>query len=303
VDAGIFYPEVAMSSRATLSGAPAGSVILLPASELPLRLIAELFTASFIGYPVPIQVDAESLARMVCAVSIDLAASRVLVAEGEPAAFLLVGCRGLSQRVAAMGVLAEHRRRGHGRLLLKETIANAGKRGFRRLLLEVIESNEPAVTLYRTLGFEITRRLVGFKRAAEANQPEPDEVESLTEVDPGKVAKLVAWEGDPSLPWQRSAETLFALQPPVSAFRLGTGAFAIVNEIDEMTVRIEAVLVPRAKRNQGWATRMLKALLVRYPGRAWSVAETLPEELADRLLLANGFQRSAIAQLEMVLDL
>jgi GNAT superfamily N-acetyltransferase len=292
-----------MSSRATLSGAPAGSVILLPASELPLRLIAELFTASFAGYPIPVQVDAESLARMVCAVSIDLAASRVLVSDGEPAAFLLAGCRGLSQRVAAMGVLPEHRRRGHGRLLMEAAVANAGQRGFRRLLLEVIESNEPAVTLYRTLGFEITRRLVGFKREADVNQPEPDEVDPLSEVDPGKVAKLVAWEGDPSLPWQRSAETLFALQPPVSAFRLGTGAFAIVNEIDEMTVRIEAVLVPRAKRLQGWGTRILKALLVRYPGRAWSVVETLPEELADRLLLANGFQRSEIAQLEMVLDL
>jgi ribosomal protein S18 acetylase RimI-like enzyme len=276
---------------------------MLPASELPLRLIAELFTACFADYPVAVQVDAESLSRMVCAVSIDLAASRVLVADGEPAAFLLAGCRGLSQRVAAMGTLPGHRRQGHGRLLMEEAIANAGKRGFRRLLLEVIEDNEPAVTLYRTIGFEITRRLIGFTREAEAGQPELDEVDPLTEVDPGKVAKLVAWEGDPSLPWQRSAETLFALQPPVSAFRLGTSAFAIVTEIGERTVRIEAVLVPKAKRNQGWGTRMLNALLVRYPGCTWRVVETMPEELADRLLLTSGFQRSEIAQLEMVLDL
>ncbi len=47
------------------------------------------------------------------------------------------------------------RRQGVARAMLADIIEGATKRGFRRMTLEVRKSNDPAQTLYRSLGFEI----------------------------------------------------------------------------------------------------------------------------------------------------
>lgn len=58
-----------------------------------------------------------------------------------------------------MGLVPGHRGRGIGRLLLDATIAHAATR-FRRVELDVYESNHRAIALYRAAGFdhEGTRR-------------------------------------------------------------------------------------------------------------------------------------------------
>jgi ribosomal-protein-alanine N-acetyltransferase len=47
----------------------------------------------------------------------------------------------------------ESRRRGIGRILMVEAMADAARRGAARALLEVRRSNAPAIALYRALGF------------------------------------------------------------------------------------------------------------------------------------------------------
>ncbi|MGO4907947.1 N-acetyltransferase family protein [Pseudorhodobacter sp. W20_MBD10_FR17] len=55
--------------------------------------------------------------------------------------------------VLGMGLLPEFRGRGLGEQLLSETIADAQKHRFHRIELHVRASNEPAIRLYRKLGF------------------------------------------------------------------------------------------------------------------------------------------------------
>lgn len=59
----------------------------------------------------------------------------------------------------------DHRRRGAGRMLMEAIEADARNRGFTLLSLEVRVSNEPAIGLYKTYGFETAGVRRGFYTA------------------------------------------------------------------------------------------------------------------------------------------
>jgi RimJ/RimL family protein N-acetyltransferase len=54
-----------------------------------------------------------------------------------------------------VGVLLAHRRQGIGRRLVSTAVDGARAFGLTRVELEVFSSNEPAIRLYRQLGFEL----------------------------------------------------------------------------------------------------------------------------------------------------
>lgn len=59
----------------------------------------------------------------------------------------------------------DHRRRGAGRMLMEAIEADARRRAFTLLSLEVRVSNEPAIALYKTYGFEVAGVRKGFYTA------------------------------------------------------------------------------------------------------------------------------------------
>jgi [ribosomal protein S18]-alanine N-acetyltransferase len=77
-------------------------------------------------------------------------------ASGEPVAFLLAWSVTDELQLLDMGVLPDQRRKGHGRALLGELLRYAQRERARLLLLEVRQSNEPAIRLYQSMGFETT---------------------------------------------------------------------------------------------------------------------------------------------------
>lgn len=76
-----------------------------------------------------------------------------------------LGLSGLVKKghVVSVAVLPEHRRKGIGEALVKEAM-NAMKMQYnaKQCYLEVRETNEPAINLYKKLGFEITRTVNGY---------------------------------------------------------------------------------------------------------------------------------------------
>lgn len=61
-----------------------------------------------------------------------------------------------------VAVHPKHRRQGVARAMLNDIIESAATRGFRRMTLEVRRSNDPAQTLYRSLGFEVCGLRKGY---------------------------------------------------------------------------------------------------------------------------------------------
>lgn len=279
---------------------------LRPALDFDLRFLADLFNRSFEGYFVPVAESPEALAARLRYDSIDLSLSRVAFLCDDPAGIIYVAVRGWGCRVAGMGVVKEARRRGVGRRLMESALARSRAIGLRRMVLEVIEQNEPAVPLYRGLGFRTLRRLVGYRLEEPSEGPGGDvgrrDVEALAAVDPREVARRVAREADRDLPWQLAAETLAAYGPPVAGYHLEGKAFALVQDAADGTVA-HALLVPGSHRRAGWGSRLVRALHAARGRRPWRIPARLPEDLAAGFLTSLGFHRTPLTQLEMHLEL
>lgn len=74
--------------------------------------------------------------------------------EGDPGAgFILSRSAPGEEELLLVGVRPEHRRRGLGRKMIDRLCREAAARGAERLFLEM-RSNNPAITLYRSIGFD-----------------------------------------------------------------------------------------------------------------------------------------------------
>lgn len=97
----------------------------------------------------------------------------------EPVAFSLAWSVADEVHLLDMASHPEHRRKGHARALLRELLSYARREHKRLVLLEVRRSNEPAIQLYRSLGFETT----GVRRGYYADTGE-DALEMRITFDP-----------------------------------------------------------------------------------------------------------------------
>ncbi|AKU92581.1 GNAT family N-acetyltransferase [Vulgatibacter incomptus] len=257
-------------------------------ADFSLRELSTLFARAFEGYFVPWPDDPALLDARIRGEAISLVDSRVAIDAEGPAALLLVSRRGRESRLAAMGITPAFRGRGIGRELLARLLDEARARGDVRMRLEVIESNEPAVRLYRSAGFTVMRRLVGFSGLL---PPEPAQLE---EVEPRVCAALLP-EG---LPWQLEPASIEAISTPSRAFRLGP-AVAVVGASAGASIRIRAIAVEPSWRGQGAGCRLLRALAALHPDGRVELGAIFPEGLLDGFLAKNGFSRTALSQLEM----
>jgi ribosomal protein S18 acetylase RimI-like enzyme len=283
-------------SQATHEGISRRSV-----AECTSAQVADAFTKSFEGYVMPVHVTAQAYERRFRPEHVDPFASYVYFRETSPVAVVLLARRGWTSRIAAMAVAPEARWRGLGKLIMQDTIDEAVERGDRSVLLEVFEHNTPAVKLYEGLGFRPVRRLVGYHH--DPGGAASEVTDTLYELDPLDFARVVAREGDPGLPWMLAAETLSGTVAPARAFHLDHRAYALIGDPGANVIPVVAFVVPRAYRRNGWGTRLMQALTARYPDKAWSIPQLVPEELAPTFFRRCGWTLMDTNQLEMVLDL
>jgi ribosomal protein S18 acetylase RimI-like enzyme len=178
-------------------------VALVPANSVDLDGLTALFNGAYSDYFVPLKLDRAALEFTVDVCDIDLAASRVAVEDGEPAAFAFLALRGNEGWIGGMGTLPAYRRRGLGESALTEVLMEARARNARSVRLEVIEQNEPARRLYEKLGFEHERDLGVW--ILDSAPPR------VTRAQPVEFAEAHAWIKTNRCapePWQRADETV-----------------------------------------------------------------------------------------------
>ena len=274
------------------------SLTVVPALDFNLSELAELLNSSFRGYLVEIKFNPSLVNYLLRQDHVDLTASQVVLEAGQPVGLALVARRGWSSRVAAMGINSERRGQGVGEWLMKQIITQARERQDRMLLLEVIEQNHAAVRLYQKLGFQMQRRLVGYRGQLTGEQPN----EGLQEVDIREVARLLTTHAAPDLPWQLSGETLAQSGWPNRGYQLGA-AYGAISNPEQPQMTLKALVVPPEARCQGAATALIQALAAEYPGKTWVVPPIWPEEIAASLFEKLGFTRESLTQLQMMLTL
>lgn len=267
------------------------------ASDYPVPDLVEILNRGFEKYFVPITFNVNTFLGMLRKDGLDLTASRVVLADGQPAGIGLVARRGWTSRLAAMGIAMEARGKGAGSWFMDHLIQEACDRGEKEMLLEVIEQNAPAVHLYEKYGFTVVRRLIGLIRRDAAE----DQAADLEQIDIRKAAELVTQYGLPDLPWQLSGESLAQMNPPARAYQKGK-AYAIVTNPDAKDVALWSLLVAPDARGHGLGTDMLKTLIATHPQKTWHVPAVIPEEFGNVFERA-GFEREQLSQWQMRLVL
>ena len=165
------------------------------------------------------------------------------------------------------------------------------------MFLECIEENVHGQALYGGAGFQKQTRLVGYELA------NPSGVQAaLEEIAPREVALASALNGESDLPFEFQFESLATLARPGRAYRLGA-ASCVITDPEAEIVRIHALVVEKAARRRGEATKLMRGLFHRHPDRQWKLATGVPEGLAPSFFDALGFSRTAITQWHMIAEL
>ena len=268
-----------------------------PASDYPLPDLTQLLNLSFENYLVPVAFNLSQFLTMIRKDSLDLAASRVLLVDEQPAGIALIARRGWTSRLAAMGIVQGQRSKGAGSRFMRKLIDEARERNDHAMVLEVIEQNENAVKLYQKCGFQSVRRLIGLirKDAIEKNKT------SLTAIDLREAGSLIAQHGLTDLPWQLAGETIAHMNPPACAYRKGP-ALVVTSNLAVEHVVIWSLLVEPQVRGQQLGVEMLKSVIANHPGKTWHIPAIFPEEFG-KLFERAGFEQEELTQWQMKLDL
>ena len=92
------------------------------------------------------------------------AALLVADAEGRVAGYAALWLEGRDAELGDLAVARDRRRSGLGRRLVEAAVEEAAGRGAERIFLQVRESNEAALALYRSTGFRRIGRKRGYYR-------------------------------------------------------------------------------------------------------------------------------------------
>ena len=264
------------------------------AAELPYDDLAKLFECAFASYIVPIRATPSALEMRNRTEHVDLVASQIALSGGAPVALALIARRGRKSRVAAMGVVIEARGSGVAQALLDKIIGDARDRGDDSLVLECIASNERAFRLYRRAGFVTALRLVGWRAGALA-----PEAQSIVEVDPAELGRVLARSDDGGLPWQLAPESMAALTAPMRGWTIDGSAFA-VGSVLEQEVALRAVFTRPERRREGHAVRLVRGLAAMFAPRLLAMGPIVPEGLGGEFAAYLGAAPHELAQVEMV---
>jgi ribosomal protein S18 acetylase RimI-like enzyme len=177
------------------------TVSLAPAATIDDERLAALFTAVYAGYWHPIQIDADGLRRMVATYDLELGDSVVALDGGELIGVAMLAVRGSEGWIGGMGVVPDRRGEGLGNVITQALLDNARAHGVRRVRLEVLEQNAPAIAIYRSLGFGALGDVAVWRLDT------APEAAKATDADIDDALSQLAGQGREA-PWQRSAATI-----------------------------------------------------------------------------------------------
>jgi ribosomal protein S18 acetylase RimI-like enzyme len=274
---------------------PGGMNSSVAARTFDVPALTQLFNAGFSGYRFPMWLSGEAFCDHVAFYDIDLDSSQVVV-DDSPVAFALVGRRRDTGWIGGMGTTPSHRERGLGERALVATIVAAIGRGCSRIGLEVLDTSEPAIQLYRKCGFEVVRDLAVWSLPPTGRQPDAVAVN----VEIGRAQRWIAAHTQSPEPWQRHSDTLAGLQRRgVNPRGLGIErsgelvAAAIMREQEERVAVVQIAAV-----DEDAATNVL--LAAAEGTRTLSLANVPIDEPASRAMKRLGADHVAM-QHEMAL--
>lgn len=273
---------------------------LVPADTLPPAKLHAAFTAAFADYLLgPFRLPLEQWPRFLARQGVDLSLSRAALAGGEVRAFALTAPRAdvAGWRLGTMGALPASRGSGAARVLLDDFIERARETGRARVELECFAQNERALRLYRGRGFREVCELHGWRLDADA--PRAGEADEGVRPLPlsqayERIDTISRRRAD--LPLQVTPASLQAQPAALQAWSCGD-AVVVAGDGGPRQLTIHGLL-DETPRQEG-ARRLLRHLLLSFPGHAIQVPQLQRDDLGGRALRELGFARQPLHQVLM----
>lgn len=148
--------------------------------QVPFHAIAPCLNRAFSDYAVPIRLEEAELPGFFAASGIEKKRSFGAFLDGQLVGFLFCACQPYQGRSAAFavgaGVVPEHRGKGAFTGLFALAEQRLKQISIEACYLEVLQQNEPAITLYQRLGFSVTRELMVLHAVSDGSTPVPEGV-------------------------------------------------------------------------------------------------------------------------------
>ncbi|MCB0168504.1 MAG: GNAT family N-acetyltransferase [Anaerolineae bacterium] len=274
---------------------------LVPANEFTLQQLTDIYNETRVDYVVPMPMSQAKMREYIEVYDVDL--SQSVVATSKKGAFGLgfLGRRGDYTWVTRLGITPKGRKKGVGRKMMDDLIHRSYKLQAKGVILEVIKNNNPARTLFESLGFQTLRELLVIRRP-------PTQLDALGANDSIKVlgyqealnlietrTDAPSWvTANPSL---KNAGNLSALVADLADG--GRGWLVYQNTVFQLS---RVVIDTQAGDPFKVATHLLRSLHTLHPAQD-TVVENLPaDDIHWPAFKALGYLTSFV-RIEMKLDL
>ena len=143
--------------------------------ETDLQQLADCFNLAFSDYEQPMHFTPESLQYYLTASAVDLSLSFGAFLDGVPVGFIL-NSGGIYNHQpvvfdAGTGVVPRHQGRKVFSMLFDHTVRQLRDRGIAKYYLEVLQSNDHAISIYRKNGFSVLREFTVLAASGAAYAP------------------------------------------------------------------------------------------------------------------------------------
>ena len=278
---------------------------LVPADHFSLETLAEAYNQTRIDYIVPMPMNVDRLRQYAAVYDVNMASSCAAMIGDTIAGIGMLGVRGDLGWITRLGVLPSGRRMGTGRAIMEHLLAEARRHGCREVWLEVIQGNNPAHTLFKSLGFEETDELVVARRPPSYDPPPATAAERAVIKD----VRTVLYEGALALAAARTGHQAWTNQ--TQSLHNAANVMGLIVELgdgshgwlvfESSLLRLTRIIVePLAGDPVLFTAAALGVLHRLYPTQ-----DAIAENFSARSPLWSGFQEAgyfdAFRRIEMIL--
>ena len=173
-------------------------MLLKSLENTPIADIVNAFNQSFADYELPFQFTTETMQQKIQFEDIDLKYSVGAFDNDKLVGFIFFGLDGTTAWDGGTGVIPAYRGQKLTQRMLQYSYPILKAQGINHVLLEVLENNIGARSIYERAGFSITRKLHGYKGQVSIDKTHNYQIAVLTDPDFGMLSKLCdfkfAWQ-------------------------------------------------------------------------------------------------------------
>lgn len=148
---------------------------LVPSSNFSYEELTEAYNQTRVDYIVPMPMNAAKLREYVETYDVDLDASAVVIDGDQMLALGMLGVRESRAWITRLGVVRSNRRQGVGGALVTYLVEQARRKNADHIVIEVIDDNFPALSLFAKKGFKPVRDLFVLRRPPSSLKIKPPE--------------------------------------------------------------------------------------------------------------------------------